>query len=260
MNRQPNEKIAGIVAGVGPYAGLDMQRKVFDQTVAQGDADHITVIGWYQSNAVPDRTQFLLGKSNVNPGHALAIQVTALAEAGADAVAIPCNTAHAPPIFDTMRSDLQGQGCPVPVLHMIEEVAAYLSQPETGIECVGVLSTTGTYDTRLYPNLLEPQGIQVVVPSRDWQEAKVNPTIYDPHYGVKAVGTGTERARTDLRETIVQLKAEGAQAVILGCTELPLVFTETVIEGLPLIDPTLILARALIREISPEKLRPITVK
>ena len=63
MNRQTNEKIAGIVAGVGPYAGLDMQRKVFDQTIAQGDADHITVIGCISRMLCQIAPNFCLAKA-----------------------------------------------------------------------------------------------------------------------------------------------------------------------------------------------------
>lgn len=256
MQKHIDEKIVGVVAGVGPYAGLDMLRKIFDQTVAQGDADHLTVVGWYQSNAVPDRTKFLLGESSENPGQAIATQLYQLEKSGASVAAIPCNTAHAPEIFDVACDVLKSQGSALNVLHMIREVATYLDGQADKIECVGVLSTTGTYDTAIYPNMLEPLGYQVVVPPRDWQEDVVNPTIYDPVYGVKATGGGTEKARHDLFKTISMLREAGAQAIILGCTELPLAIPETEVDGIPMIDPTLILARAVIRAVDPAKLRP----
>lgn len=249
------EKIVGVVAGVGPYAGLDMLRKIFDQTIAQGDADHLTVVGWYQSNAVPDRTKFLLGESKENPGQAIATQLLKLEQSGASVAAIPCNTAHAPEIFNFTCEVLKSQDSSLELLHMIREVATYLDQQSDQIDCVGVLSTTGTYDTKIYPNILEPLGYQVVVPPRDWQEQYVNPTIYDPVYGVKATGGGTEKARKDLFQTISMLRDAGAQAIILGCTELPLAIPEAEVDGIPMIDPTLILARAVIRAVDPAKLR-----
>ena len=81
--------------------------------------------------------------------------------------------------------------------------------------------------------------------------------IFDPEYGIKATGRGTERTCEDLRQSIALLREAGAQAIILGCTELPLAFSETNIDGLPLIDPTLILARAVIREVNPHKLKDL---
>ena len=259
-----NNPIIGIVAGVGPYAGLDMQRKVFDQTIASGDHEHLTVIGWYQSSAVPDRTKYLLGETAENPGYAIAQQLIALENAGASIAAIPCNTAHAPAIFETACGELAKRQSSLQVLHMINEVAAHLSTSVEGkrssdsqIQCVGVLSTTGTYDTGIYPSVLEPLGYRTVIPPRDWQVSRVDRAIFDPEYGIKSVGVGTQQARIDLEETISLLQAEGAQAIILGCTELPLAFQETEIEGLPLIDPTLILARAVVREACPTKLKPL---
>ena len=254
MKKSTTEKIAGIVAGVGPYAGLDMLHKIFDQTIATTDEEHLTVIGWYQSNAVPDRTTYLLGKTTENPGHAIAQQLLALEQAGAVVAAIPCNTAHAPAIFDAACDELARQNSALHVLHMIREVAQHMQTEFTDLQCVGVLSTTGTYDTKIYPALLEPLGYRVVVPPRDWQIAKVDGAIFDPEYGIKATGRGTERTREDLRQSIALLREAGAQAIILGCTELPLAFSETIIDGLPLIDPTLILARAVIREVNPKKL------
>ena len=67
----------------------------------------------------------------------------------------------------------------------------------------------------------------------------------------------TERTRNQLLDGIRHLRERGADAVILGCTELPLAIPEPEFEGIPLIDSTDVLARALIRETYPEKLRPL---
>jgi len=255
MKESTVEKVAGIVAGVGPYAGLDMLHKIFDQTIATTDEEHLTVIGWYQSNAVPDRTKYLLGEAMENPGYAIAQQLLALEQAGAVVAAIPCNTAHAPAIFDAACDELTRQNSSLHLLHMIHEVAQHMQTEFADIQHVGILSTTGTYDTEIYPTLLEPLGYNVVVPPRDWQIEKVDGAIFDPEYGIKATGRGTQLAREDLQKTIALLHKAGAEAIILGCTELPLAFSETAIDGLPLIDPTLILARAVIREVNPHKLK-----
>ncbi|MGH2567114.1 MAG: aspartate/glutamate racemase family protein, partial [Bacteroidota bacterium] len=90
------------------------------------------------------------------------------------------------------------------------------------------------------------------------QRDKVHPAVYDRRYGIKALSNPvTERARKSLLAAIRWLRKEGAEAVILGCTEIPLAIPEKKIDGVVLIDPTLILARSLIKAVSPAKLRPL---
>jgi aspartate racemase len=87
------------------------------------------------------------------------------------------------------------------------------------------------------------------------QEKYIQPAIYDRNYGIKARSHPvTARARKNLEAGIEQLKDKGAQAVILGCTEIPLAFPETSYQGIPLLDATQILARAMILAFAPEKL------
>jgi aspartate racemase len=248
--------VIGIVGGVGPYAGLDLQHKILEQTIAAGDQDHLPVIAVSWPGPIPDRTEFLLGHVNENPAYPILEQLRLLANAGATVVGIPCNTAHAPTIFDVIRAGVGGFERPIRLLHMIDETAAHLAAHHPTIKTVGVLSTTGTWQARLYPTALEPLGYRVVVPDAATQEAIVHPAIYDPAYGIKATGVVTARARADLERGIAVLREMGAESVILGCTELPLAFPERNYEGLPLLDPTLALARGLVQTADPERLKP----
>ncbi len=117
------------------------------------------------------------------------------------------------------------------------------------------MSTTGTAVTRIYPINLEPLGFEIVMPNEALQKEAIHPAIYDPVYGIKACGQATERARQDLMLGVRQLQEAGAQAIILGCTEIPLAIQEKQIDGMILIDPALILARSLIAAVDPTKLR-----
>ena len=243
----------GIVGGVGPLAGLDLQAKIVAQTVAGRDQEHLPVLSLSWPGPIVDRTEYLLGQVAANPAHALLAQLRLLAAAGATVAAIPCNTAHAPAIFDIVRAGVAGS--PLRLLHLIEETAAHLAAAHPGLRTVGVLSTTGTWRARLYPQLLEPRGLRVAVPDAALQET-IHAAVYDPAHGIKSAGRATARARADLEGGIAALRAAGAEAVILGCTEMPLAFPERRYAGLPLIDPTLLLARALIRAVAPERLRP----
>jgi aspartate racemase len=249
------EKWIGVVGGVGPFAGIDLLGKIAAQTVANQDQDHLTVLNWSQPGAIVDRTDYLLGQVAQNPAEALAVQVQQLAKMGAGVVGIPCNTAHAPRIFGQIRAELAAASCDVLLLHMIEEVGRFLQANLPGVNRIGVLSTTGTYRAGVYADILQPLGFTAVLPPITLQTEKIHPAIYNPIYGIKACGAVTEQARNDLLLGVETLKLAGAEAIILGCTELPLAFNEPKAASLPLIDPTLILARALIREANPAKLK-----
>ena len=248
--------VIGIVGGVGPYAGLDLQRKILEQTVAVADQDHLPVIAVSWPGPIPDRTAYLLGHVAANPALAITEQLRLLANAGAAVAAIPCNTAHAPAIFDVIQRGVAGFERPLCLLNMVDETAAHLAAHYPTIRTIGVLSTTGTLQARLYPAALEPLGYRVVVPDETLQATTIHPAIYDPAYGLKATGTATARASDALNQGIDTLCGMGAEAIILACTELPLAFSEREFGGRPLIDPALALARSLVRAADPERLKP----
>ena len=90
------------------------------------------------------------------------------------------------------------------------------------------------------------------------QDDLVNPAIFDEEFGIKSAAAAvTDEARDHVLQAIAHLRDRGAEAVILGCTELPLAVTEPHVGDVLAVDPTRALARALIREFAPEKLRPI---
>ncbi|MGC4234877.1 MAG: amino acid racemase [Niabella sp.] len=244
----------GIVGGVGPLAGVDIVTKIIEETTAGADQEHLPVILSSQPHRIVDRTEYLLGKTHENPAFALVQIIRELEKAGATVVAIPCNTAHSPRIFNIIRSELDSAGCKVKLLNMAEETASHILKHQGNIH-VGVLSTTGTRNTGLYRNILERYGLIPVELNYIWQE-KIHAAVYDTAYGIKAFSSPvSNRARREVLEAIDELKNSGAQAVILGCTELPLAIREKKYAGLPVIDPNRILARALIRELDPEKLK-----
>ena len=156
-----------------------------------------------------------------------------LREAGATVIAIPCNTAHA---FVPRITDHVG----LPIVHMIGEVARHLAGLSPRVHTAGLLATTGTVRAGLYQDWLDRFGIRLVLPDGTSQDREVMAAI-------RAVKAG---ARDDMTTTLLaraaqRLTEQGAQAVIAGCTEIPLGLPEDAV-GVPLIDPALILARALV--------------
>jgi len=248
----------GIVGGVGPYAGLDLMRKVFDQTLAGGDQEHVDALLFSFPSGIADRTEYLEGRVEQNPGVALAEVLIRLEQAGATVSGIPCNTAHAVPIFGLILETLNVRGSRIRLLHMVDETAKAIDQMHPGLKRIGVLSTTGTYKNGIYQAALEGAGKEVIRPSREMQEKLIHPAIYDPVFGIKSLSNPIHfRAMENLQEGFRALKQKGAEAVVLGCTEISLAFPGQEAEGMTSIDPNIILARALIRETFPEKLKPI---
>jgi aspartate racemase len=251
------EKTIGIIAGVGPFAGLDLLQKILHQTIAGADQEHLTIAALSQPNQIVDRSEYLLGQVSENPAQAFVTQLLTLEKMGAQVAGIPCNTAHAPAIFDVIQERLRQAGSRLHLLHMIEETAVFLRHQYSHIQRVGVLSTTGTFLAGIYPPALARMGLTALVPDQTMQEEIVHTAVYHPTYGLKAIGTATPTARANLLAAMHALQQKEAQAIILGCTEMPLAITQSTFNDLPIIDPTLILARALIREANPAKLKPI---
>ena len=254
MHKQ-QEPIIGVLGGMGPYAGLDLVRKIFDETQAHTDQEHLPVALLSYSHRILDRSAYLFGEITENPAHAIAEVARRLDGLGATVAGLPCNSAHAPAIFDAVNAQLRASGHRIRLLHMIDEAARYAREAAHGIRRIGALSTLALYRLGLYPQALEAAGFEAIVPDESVQADLVNRAIYDPVYGIKAQSNPvTETARRHVLDAIEHLRKNGAEAVILGCTELPLAVHETTLDGTLLIDPTRALARALIRETYPEKL------
>ena len=250
------DRIIGVIGGMGPYAGLDLVRKIFDLTDAHKDQEHLPVAllsfpGW-----IRDRSTFLFEKSGENPADAIFEIAMQLEDIGAAVVGIPCNTAHAPPIFDVLQEKLDEAGASLRLVHMIRETAAHIRQAHPDIERVGVLSTLAVYRLGLYAGALAAEGFSPVVPDENVQENIVNRTIFDPTFGIKAQANPVSLiARQSLLNAIDHLRDKGAEAVILGCTELPLAIPDEEVNSATIVDPTEVLARALIRETYPDRIK-----
>ncbi len=249
---KPNKAMIGVVGGMGPYAGIDLIQKIFDQTNAASDQDHLPVSMISVPHSISDRTVFLLGKSEDNPALAIADVISSLYKQGATIVGIPCNTAHGEPIFNEIVNKIPPE---VKLVHMINKVAEFINEKYTTVKNVGILSTTGTFMTNVYPKCLSKYGLNGIQVSEEIQNTHINPSIYNSSYGIKAHSNPiNQKAIDSLNKGVEYLIKNGAEVIILGCTEIPLAFTQNELNGIPLIDSTKILARSLIIEISPDKL------
>ncbi|MDA0377854.1 MAG: aspartate/glutamate racemase family protein, partial [Bacteroidetes bacterium] len=155
-----------------------------------------------------------------------------------------------------VRHALGHAGARIRILHLIEETVAGIRSAHPDVRRIGVLGTRGTLLAGLYHDALEEAGFTPLSPS---DPDRLTAAIYDPSKGIKAVSSPvSDMARNDVEAAVNELAARGAEAVILGCTELPLALSGSHHRGVPLINPARMLARALIRAVDPAKLRPMS--
>jgi aspartate racemase len=247
--------LIGILGGMGPQAGLDMADKLIAMTRTECDQDHIPFVLFSLPESVPDRTSYLLGKTTANPAYAIADQFENMSTMGVSIAVMACNTAHAGPIYDVALEIMQKRGVELRILHLIRETVTHITESYPDIRRVGILGTQGTYQTRLYDQALENVGLEVVLPDPDVREHDIHAALYAPSFGIKTCPGGVSKeATTRIHKAIRHLQANGAEAVILGCTELPLAINEEQIDGMPILDPAKIIVEKLILETYPDKL------
>ena len=222
----------GIIGGMGPSATCDLMQKIIDNTDA-GDDQHNIHLLVDQNTDVPDRTAAIL-KGGADPMPELVRSAHRLEAAGADFLCMSCNTAHY--FHERLSREVS-----IPILNMPAESARELKR--RGIRKVGLLATDGTIQTEVYHRVLETEGIEAIVPDEAGQKT-VMTLIYDC---VKR-NVPVERYPKDAVEKLIaNLRANGAEAFLMACTELPIAFERLGYrEGF--VDPTLILARAIVRE------------
>ena len=243
----------GVVGGMGPYAGLDLVQKIFNETNAETDQDHLPVSIISMPHTIEDRTKFLLDSSSKNPGISISKIVNLLVKQGATIIGMPCNTAHAPKIFNEIENRISKN---IIFIHMIREVVQLIKTKHSKISKVGILATTGTLTSKIYDHELIKNELIPITLSEKKQREWVDISIYDLEFGIKSHSNPvTIKAKQKLELGIGSLINSGAEAIILGCTEIPLAIPENMYQNIPLIDSTKILARALILEASPQSIK-----
>lgn len=200
-------RILGVLGGMGPLASAQFMLRLTLLTPAERDQDHIPAVLWSDPR-VPDRSAARLA-GGADPLPALLRGIRGLEAAGCGAIVIPCNTAHG--WFDAMQAATR-----LPILHIVDAAAAELARLGVPGGKVGVMGTAGTLAMRLYQERLEALGYACLVPEPEEMERLVSPAIAL----VKA--NRVAEAYAPLAEAARTLVARGAQAVVLGCTEIPL--------------------------------------
>lgn len=206
-----NWPVLGIVGGVGPLATAYFMEALIKKTPAKTDQEHMPMIV-FNDPQIPDRTAHILGRTDVSPQPEMQRVARWLENAGADYLAIACNTAH---YYYEGISD----AVDVPVLNIMEEASARIERELGPGSTVGLLATEGTVSSGVFQDYLLRRDLKTLTPDAEVQR-EVSSLIYD---GVKANGDYDPSQLVGLAE---RLRTQGCDAVIVGCTELSVIYQD----------------------------------
>ena len=219
-------KTLGILGGMGPMAGAYFYLRIVALTGATGDAGHLPVMV-YGDPSVPDRTAHLTERGE-SPLPALRRGVMALEAAGAEVIAMPCNTAHA--YLPGLAIDCRAEFLDMPRLAV--EYAVSL-----GAGSIGLLATPGCLRAGVYQRVAKSLGAMCLTPDADDAD-RVAALIYREK-------AGSHVSPEEYLPYAESLFARGADLVVLGCTEISFAFSGRTYEHT--LDPLELLARCAIR-------------
>lgn len=213
-------KRLGILGGMGPAASAEFINRLIAQTPASCDQEHIPFVLW-SNPQIPDRSISLRNGDN-KPLPFLLEGIRGLKSAGCDLIVIPCNTAHF--WFHEFNK------VNVRVIHIVDSVSYALKDVGVVDGTIGVMGTQATVELGLYQNQLNSCGWNCITPDRAEMDFFVQPAI-DLIKAGKLV-----EAQSLLMKVIHSLMDRGAQAIVLGCTEIPLAIRIDQENGIPLIN------------------------
>jgi aspartate racemase len=201
--------------------------------MADSDQVHIPVL-MYSDCTTPDRTASILGLGS-SPLPQLLSGVEFLNRAGAQAICIPCNSAHH--WYDALAA-----ASAVPILHIARACIDEVRRKNPSARVVGVMSTLGTFETGIYRRALTDCGYEVLTPTREEFDSLVSPGIA----AVKAnLVDGASRSFDVVAKNLFE---RGSDLIILGCTEIPIgMQTQCLADPALYVDSTDALALAAVR-------------
>jgi aspartate racemase len=242
-------KKIGIVGGVGPEASNAFCEMLIKNKSVKNDQDHIPFIH-FSNPQIPDRTDYIIGKGE-NPTQEIINTCQVLENAGADFLVIPCNTAH------YFLREIQ-ENITIPIVDMTKVLVKKIAKEEPPIKKIGILATTGSIKAQIYQNYFKKVGVETILPSEKDQEE----IVMDAIYGQKGIKAGNKTSsKIKLMIAAQDLINRGAEALVLGCTEIPLVLEQKDFD-VKLYDPMDIASKEIIKYVEKEieKEEVVTVK
>lgn len=244
MNNENKMGMVGVVGGVGPEASNKFCELLIKNTPAKRDQDNIPFLHFCNPQ-IPDRTDFIVGQGE-SPVDELIRTSRLLEAAGADFLVIPCNTAH------YFLSQVQ-ESVSIPIIDMTKVLVKSVLSGYPPIKRIGLLATTGSIKAKLYQNYFKSVGVEVVLLSEEDQEKLVMGAIYGD-IGIKAGKKILPKKK--LKRAAEKLIDAGAEAIVLGCTEIPLVLKQKDFD-VKLYDPMDLTAKEIVKYVCEDSKKDI---
>lgn len=224
-------KHIGIVAVSYEGAALCYQSICAEAASVMGEHQHPQIT--MHSFPLADYVPYFSGLDWEGAAGLMLESVGCVARAGADFAICPANTAHE--AFDFVRPR-----SPIPWLHIVEVVAE--AAASRGLSKLGILGTKFLMEGKVYGEVLSSRGIGALTPKADERE-RINTLIFEE----LVKGILKSATRDYFRGMVEELSRAGCDAVVMGCTEIPLILKQEDVE-VPLLDSTRLLARAALEE------------
>ncbi len=224
----------GILGGMGPEATAYFFECLIEATDAGTDQDHVPVLLW-SNPRIPDRTEAILRKGR-SPLPLLLEGVDVLESGGAGLIVMPCITAH------HWSSEIAAKA-KVPFINLLDEAVRAALAETPGLKKAGLVASSGTIASGLWHEAFGKREVAILAPNRDEQE-EVMAAIFGKT-GIKA-GFTSGPPRRSLINVARRLARRGAEVIIAGCTEVPLVLQDGDL-SVPLVEPMRIAARVCVR-------------
>lgn len=196
-------KKLGVIGGLGPMATAVFLEMVVEMTNADVDQEHIEML-IHHCPQIPDRTSYILGNSSENPEIKMIEVEKELERQGAEMIVIPCVTST------YFWKELSG-AVDIPVLNIVEELHKYFKQ--RNVRSVGLMATSGTVESGLFQKAFAGENCRLILPSKERQQDVMH-LIYN---NIKANKPAEMERFAAVSE---ELREQGAEVIILGCTEL----------------------------------------
>ena len=226
------EKIVGVIGGLGPEATVDLMRRVIEATPAKDDTDHIRMI--VDNNPkIPSRIKALIEGTGESPAPLMAETARKLAAFGADFLVIPCNTAHF--YYDDIYSAVD-----IPILNMVDLTVQNVLKETPFVQTVGLLASEAVLVTKLYMKRLEERGVKQIHPSAQLQTRIMT--------SIRRIKTGKyeEEDKRVLQTAAEELMRRKADVLIVACTELSII-SDSIDVAVPVYDASQVLAEGIVR-------------
>lgn len=194
-------KKIGIIGGLGPLATVKFMELLNEDLKNIQDNVQMIVIN---DPTTPDRTNYILDNKNPNPLPNILNMVKKLEKCNASIIVMPCNTASY--FFEEIVNNTK-----IPFINIVLETVKYLYAKK--IKKVGVLATEGTIKSGIYKDLLQEYNMEYLIPN-SFDQKIITKIIYE---GVKG---GNPIDLKEFYQVVANLKKQGAEYIILGCTEL----------------------------------------